>query len=122
MGIDSRLTGIPDFDKLEVVRSGITDVHTWPAGGGEGIQIEHGLNFAPTPLVFSIVTDGTNILNVTPLPTFGIAITDGGGGGVTFFSWFYAYTNTTILHISCLNGTGYDVTNQFAWYLLRNSF
>jgi hypothetical protein len=49
MGTDSQLTGIPDYNKLKIVRSGVTQV-TAVAGSGQVDLITHNLGYIPMVL------------------------------------------------------------------------
>jgi len=58
------LQGIPQFDQLEIVRSGVATFANIPAGAGAtGVTVNHNLGF--TPIV--IASAGTTISN-NPLP------------------------------------------------------
>lgn len=112
MGIDTALTGIPDFDQFELVKEGIVSVSV----GATAISITNVVhNLGYQPLVLAAVDYG-NSRNILP----SILSSSVGVGGVTIFQFMQIIgISNTAFSIQFLNANADPYTNEVKYYLLR---
>lgn len=112
------LTGVPEFGKFEIIKSGKTSLHiTGVSGAIVFTQVTHNLGYAPTALVYYIDESGVQYSQQLPFAT-GMSVDD--TIFVGFNNWVYAQTTSTDLYINATIGAAGDYgTFEFKYYLFR---
>jgi len=115
MGVEQSLTGVPQFDNIEVVSSGTASIDTTAGTDNAAATIPHGFTgFVPIPMV-AIFQNGI----YQPLPAV-TAFNSGANNTVGMQTYFYAATDSTNLYINFLAGFSANWgVFTFKWYLLR---
>lgn len=120
MGGIVNLTGVPDFDQLEVVKEGSTAISLSPSANSS-VTISHNLGYVPIIFAFldqvgisPYFTSGD-----IPLPTW-ISLDTSTPGNVKFGSWIMASTDSTNAYILGFNSAA-SSSGPFTikYYLLR---
>lgn len=117
MGVDIQLTGVPDFDKLEIVKTGKVTT-TFGVSGVHQLIHPHNLGYRPLLLIYWVNEDDTFY---TPLPIAPAQTVDTGANRVYFLQWAYAEVDDTNIYISLANSLSVGPTMSFRYYLLRQS-
>lgn len=112
MGVDTSLTGVPDFDKIEVIKQGTATMPAIGAGTfNSSITIPHGLGYPPTALVYLYSeTDQQHLM----LPWTSLGSTGQGWA-------FIPSTDSTNLYIDyqAINQSAAFPEIKFKWFLIR---
>lgn len=82
MGVDSILTGAPEFDKLELVKKIKTSITKPAATTGASLAVPHGLGYVPIALVYF----GEDSSSIIQIPYTNVDLTTG-------IINYYAYYN-----------------------------
>jgi hydroxymethylglutaryl-CoA reductase len=119
MGIDVKLTGVSDFDQLEIVKTGV--VHfVYDTSSYFTQSVPHNLGYVPIPYCFlgNAQLNGSGEYNI-PLPIFSAASVDTGAHVVTFNGWLFCSTDSTNLYIQLLNSLAAGGSFTVSYYLMR---
>lgn len=126
MGVDISLTGIPDFDKLEVVKSGVFTL-TLPAGNyyAEG-RVAHNLGYFPISMVYAKIPYFSSILTSDTVFSFTTPFSYLNSDGFAMLNFYSTVTGTGIdFNIQVTNpatgGSFYGIqfVVPFQYYLMR---
>lgn len=111
---DPALKGIPQFDKFEIVKTGLITGHTILAGTQELLTIPHGLGYVPVPM--AMVDQGGFFV---PLPTFPVFGFSAGTFTISVFS--RCYSDIDNIYIETTNGAaGSQSAYAFKYFLMRS--
>lgn len=122
MGVDIKLTGIPNFDKLEVVKSGITTIQS-DGSPTNWSTTPHNLGYTPTVLAYlnDVSIAGVSSTGNIPLPTYLGLTVDTVNDVVILRSWIHADVDDTNLYIILYNSQGGVISPyEIKYYLLRD--
>lgn len=118
MGIQTNQTSVPQFDQLEIVKSGVATM-TLSGDTTKDLIITHNLGYAPIPLVYR--ESGGVYFPLPVLATY--ANTSANSGEIS--AWYYCGTDSTSLAIQRLAlgsaPTPVSGTVNFRYYLMRST-
>lgn len=119
MGVESKLTGIPQFEDFEIIKSGFITV-SHPANTDQAVEsISHNLGFVPAYLLF---VDVDSLFYSAPLSSY---FTDGANAGKldTFYDAYATNTDFTCRITTANTGGSYTIAFDitFKYFLLRNT-
>lgn len=119
MGVDSSLQGVPEFDKLQVVKTGSGSItNTVGSGGGTTVAtITHNLGYVPIVMAYG----GSLSTGMIPLPLPTAYTTD--NTLISFWEYMYVsnITSTTFDISLAKKGPSGTTTKTFSYILLRYS-
>lgn len=115
------LQGIPNYDKLEIFKSGVATVNV-PAGHSQNTlyytEITHTLR--KVPIVIASVATAPGQTNVgQPIPGGGLPAIGGVLYGFSYWVNFWAYSSFIQFQVFAANGTTYEGDWKIQYYLLR---
>jgi hypothetical protein len=119
MGVEANLSGIPDFDKFEIVKESTASV-----SGSSNINwtiYPHNLGYKPQIIAFmndvSIASASLTHIDI-PLPTWGDLTV---ASEVNFQTWIQAMVDSTNVYFFLYNATGSNRTYALKYLLFRRS-
>lgn len=125
MGVDTTLTGVPGFDKLELVKTGSYNMTRLASVDHTFTPIYHGLGFRP----IAIVSFNTPVAPFTDAATYSIPaphsffFLTGANSGKLRFSWYYTidsqylYLDIDVCDLSIYYTQDFDT--KWKYYLYR---
>ena len=130
MGIDTSLSGVPDFDNLMVISTGIITVTHSANTEVATAFVTHGLGYAPIAIVYELSSLDLSLAAVSPIPSSSALVNSGANTGrvYKFVDWSTG-PNTLTIFIQTPNiGVSmppYDYASAFTlyfkYYILRNT-
>lgn len=117
----------PSYNKLEIVRSGTTDIAVpdpfTPASSPLTFTLAHNLGFEPTFLAFGRIPSGSGVVGAGVLTNLPALV--GGSSGISAFA--QAGVDNTNFYIYVRNNAGVNLTGapfgatwSFVYYILRD--
>lgn len=115
MGVDTNLTGVPQFDQLEIIKSGsyAADLTAIPINSSGTSTIAHNLGYVPHAIVYLTIPGSDGKI---PMPY--IAFSDATGLMIWQFSYTLDKTNLYVTFENHNNGLGSGYV--YNYYLLRS--
>lgn len=128
MGLESNTMGAPDFDKLEVIKTGSLDLAiaytgTTVSAGTQTKVLTHSLGYKPVVMAFASLPDGTSLeQNLIPIPYVTFFQSGGLSGEFMSSTYYDVGTETVTFKVTHHTGTDYAPlvpTWTVQYYLLR---
>lgn len=117
MGVDIQLSGAPEFDQLELLKTGLVTLPAITAPPQETtVVLTHNLGYRPIVIASVLNTSG----NEAPLPFLVAAVGGGSDGSVVSNIYVYPVTETDVTFVRDVPGIGSAAPAlQVRYYLLR---
>lgn len=125
MGVDSSLTGVPQFDKLEIIQSGSARLNKGASTLDATVVVTHNLGYVPIALVSYADVDIESLENFNMPYVF--LWSSGANAGKVGAALYYAVSPTTIsFSVRAPDYAGNDyytlaIDFDFKYYLLRST-
>lgn len=118
MGVDTALKGVPQFDQLQLVKTGNTTI-TMEASDSSSLAVPHNLGYTPIATVYGSYDQVGSL--VFMLPSYALAAPDIEASSITFTDWADYYTDSSNLVIAIFNSNDFSRVIFIKYYLYRQS-
>lgn len=116
MGVDTALKGVPQFDQLQLVKTGTTTI-TMAANDETSLAVPHNLGYTPIATVYASYNQVGSI--VFMLPTYAVVAPTVEASSITFTDWADYYTDSSSLIIALFNSSDFSRNLYIKYYLYR---
>lgn len=122
MGVDASIQGVPNFDKLQIVKVGYIDViKAASTVQGEGI-VNHNLGYKPVTFVYLDYYDeavGQTYLQSMPQ----VSVNTADGTTNNYYDWWVTETQIAARITTPSSSSNYtdEITERFKYYLCREA-